>query len=199
VRPSERFEGDIVVIEPLETAHEEGLFAAGRDEEVWRYAYDYACVSRPRFHRWIADSLTEVRNGRAAVWTIRERDSGQPVGTVRYLGLRPAHDSLEIGTWLGKPWWGTGVNLETKLLLLGHAFDELGCERVELKTDVRNARSRAAIEALPAQFEGVHRRHMKLAEGWRDTASYSILTSEWPDVRATLRSRLARHTTSVAI
>jgi len=78
-------------------------------------------------------------------------------------------------------------------LLLGHDFDTLGCERVELKTDARNARSRAAMEALPAQFEGIHRRHMKVPDGWRDTAWYSIIAPEWPDVRETLRRRLARH------
>ena len=88
------------------------------------------------------------------------------------MALRPEHRSLEIGwTWLGRPWWRTGANVEAKLLLFGRAFEQLGCERVELKGDARNARSRAAMEALPARFEGVHRRHVALPDGsWRDTA-----------------------------
>jgi RimJ/RimL family protein N-acetyltransferase len=102
---------------------------------------------------------------------------------------------LEIGwTWLGRPWWRTGANVETKLLLLGRAFEVLGCERVELKTDARNTRSRAAIDALGASFEGIHRHHMRIPGGWRDTAWYSVLAAEWPGVRAGLEERLARHT-----
>ncbi|MGH3514153.1 MAG: GNAT family N-acetyltransferase [Pseudonocardiaceae bacterium] len=94
---------------------------------------------------------------------------------------------------MGKSWWRTGANVETKLLLFAHAFDTLDCERVELKTDARNARSRAAMEALPAQFEGIHRRDMKIPDGWRDTAWYSVIAPEWPAVRTALRRRLADH------
>ncbi|MBA2262245.1 MAG: GNAT family N-acetyltransferase, partial [Solirubrobacterales bacterium] len=85
------------------------------------------------------------------------------------------------------------ANVETKLLLFTRAFEQLGCERVELKTDARNARSRAAMEALPAQFEGIHRRHVKIPGGWRDTAWYSVVAPEWQQVRTALRERLARH------
>lgn len=126
---------------------------------------------------------------------IIDRASGQPIGSTRYLALRPAHHSLEVGwTWLGRPYWRTGANVEAKLLLFGRAFEQLGCERVELKCDARNARSRAAMEALPVQFEGIHRRHMALLDGgWRDTAWYSVISPEWPHVRAALRERLVRH------
>jgi RimJ/RimL family protein N-acetyltransferase len=124
-----------------------------------------------------------------------DRASGRAIGSTRYLALLREHRSLEIGwTWLGRPYWRTGVNVETKLLLLTRAFEVLGCERVELKTDVRNIRSRKATEALPALFEGIHRRHMALPDGtWRDTAWYSVIAPEWPKVRANLRRRLAEH------
>lgn len=185
-----------MVLEPLARAHEGGLFAAGQDPDVWRYltSFPNACESSERFHRWMEEALAAAEEGIEGVWVILERGSGAPIGSTRYMALRPQHHGLEIGwTWLGKRWWRTGVNVETKLLLLGHAFETLGCERVELKTNARNARSRAAMEALPAQFEGIHRHHLKIPGGWRDTAWYSIIASEWPAVRTELRSRLADH------
>jgi RimJ/RimL family protein N-acetyltransferase len=115
------------------------------------------------------------------------------VGSTRYLTLRPEHAGLEIGsTWYRRDLWGTGVNVESKLLLLEHAFERLGCRRVEFKTDARNERSRAALAALPAQFEGVFRKHMLVRGGERrDSAYYSIVDDEWPAVRASLEHRLA--------
>ncbi len=110
------------------------------------------------------------------------------IGSTRYLALRPEHRSIEIGwTWLTPAAWGTGANVEAKLLMLEHAFERLGCLRVELKTDARNERSRGAMAALPAQFEGVHRKHMLVRGGERrDSAWYSVLDDEWPAVRANL-------------
>lgn len=189
-------EGELVVVEPLAAEHEAGLLAAGRDEEVWTYlaAFPDAYETPERFHRWMQDALAETAAGREGAWAIIDRESGAPIGSTRYLALRPEHCGLEIGwTWLGRPWWRTGTNVETKLLLLDRAFALLGCERVELKTDARNALSRAAMEAMGAQFEGIHRRHMKIPGGWRDTAWYSVIAAEWPTVRAALRERLARH------
>ena len=192
-----RMEGELVVVEPLATDHEEELFRAGRDGEVWTYlsAFPDAYESRERFHRWMEEALAATAAGEEGAWAIIDRASGEAIGSTRYLGLRPEWRSLEIGwTWLGRPWWRTGANVETKLLLFGRAFDELGCERVELKCDAKNARSRAAMEALPAQFEGIHRHHMPLPDGgWRDSAWYSVIAPEWPEVRAALRQRLARH------
>lgn len=196
-RLTERVEGELVVVEPLRSAHEDALFAAGRDPDVWRYlsAFPDGCETPERFHRWMREALAATAEGSEGAWAILERAAGTPIGSTRYLALRPEHHRLEIGwTWIGKRWWRTGANVETKLLLLEHAFQTLGCERVELKTDARNARSRAAMEALPAQFEGIHRHHMKLPDGgWRDSAWYSVIAPEWPDVRAALRARLARH------
>ena len=192
-----RMEGLLVIVEPLAPEHEEGLLAAGHDREMWTYltAFPDAYETRERFHLWLEEALAATASGTEAAWAILDRASGRPIGSTRYMALRPEHRSLEIGwTWLGRLWWRTGANVETKLLLFGRAFERLGCEWVELKCDARNARSRAAMEALPAQFEGIHRRHMALPDGsWRDTAWYSVVRPEWPEVRAALRERLARH------
>ena len=107
--------------------------------------------------------------------------------------MRPADRVVEVGwTWLHPSAWRSGVNLEAKLLLFGHAFEALGCVRVELKTDARNQRSREAMAALPARFEGVMRKHMIVPTvGQRDSAYYSVVDDEWPEVRANLERRLA--------
>jgi N-acetyltransferase len=189
-------EGQLVVVEPLAPEHEPGLLAVGRDEQVWTYltASPDAYRSPERFHRWMQDALAETAAGREGAWAIIDRQSGTPIGSTRYLALRPEHRGLEIGwTWLGRPWWRSGANVETKLLLFDRAFALLGCERVELKTDAANSRSRAAMEAMGARFEGIHRRHMKIPGGWRDTAWYSVIAPEWPTVRSLLCERLARH------
>ncbi len=116
------------------------------------------------------------------------------IGSSRYLNVRRPDRVVEVGwTWLTPSAWRTGANVEAKLLMLGHAFETLGCVRVEFKTDSRNERSRAAIAALPAQFEGVMRNHMIVPDvGRRDSAYYSVIDAEWPQVRANLERRLAR-------
>ena len=121
-----------------------------------------------------------------------ERGGGKAIGSTRYLTLRPEHRGLEIGwTWNASSAWGTGANAEAKLLLLRHAFETLGCMRVEFKTDALNERSRAALEALPARFEGIFRKHMLVRDGaLRDSAYYAITDDEWPAVRANLERRL---------
>ncbi len=195
-----RMAGELVVIEPLRAEHERGLFEAGHDREMWTYltGFPNAFETPERFHRWMQEALAATAAGEEGAWAILDRASGRPIGSTRYLALRPEHRSLEIGwTWLGRPWWRTGANVETKLLLFDRAFERLGCERVELKTDARNTRSRAAMEALPAQFEGIHRRHLALPDGtWRDPAWYSVIAPEWPEVRSALWQRLAKHRVS---
>ncbi len=189
-------EGRLVLVEPLAAEHEAGLLGAGHDQDMWAYltAFPDPYRTPERFHQWMQAALAETVAGREGAWAIIDRASGAPIGSTRYLALRPEHHGFEVGwTWVGRRWWRTGANVETKLLLLDRAFEVLGCERVELKTDARNVRSRAAIEALGAQFEGVFRRHMKIPGGWRDTAWYSVIRPEWPTVRDALRARLARH------
>jgi RimJ/RimL family protein N-acetyltransferase len=118
--------------------------------------------------------------------------TGKLVGSTRYLALRPEHRGLEIGwTWLAPAHWQTGANVEAKLLMLEHAFESLGCLRVEFKTDSRNERSRAALAALPARFEGIFRKHMLVRGGERrDSAYYSIIDEEWPEVKVNLGRRI---------
>jgi N-acetyltransferase len=149
--------------------------------------------SREFFSAWFQDSLTESRAGVACVLATVDRASGEPIGSTRYLNLREAHRGLEIGaTWLSPAAWGRGANIEAKLLMLEHAFERLGCMRVEFKTDARNERSRGALAALPACFEGIFRRHMLVqGVGVRDSAYYSVIDEDWPEVRINLERRLA--------
>jgi RimJ/RimL family protein N-acetyltransferase len=188
---STRLEGEIVVLEPLALCHEEGLWAAAQHPEIWQWLAPIG-ESREYFSAWFAASLADSQAGREGVFATVDRRSGQPVGSTRYLSLREAHRGLEIGwTWLAPPAWRTGANVEAKLLMLEHAFERLGCMRVEFKTDARNERSRAALAALPAQFEGVLRRHMTMPGiGRRDSAYYSVIDDDWPQVRANLERRL---------
>jgi RimJ/RimL family protein N-acetyltransferase len=187
-----RLEGEIVVLEPLAARHEDGLFAAAQHPEIWTWLAPVG-ESREYFSTWFAASLAESEAGREGVFATIDRASGQPIGSTRYLNLREAHRGLEIGwTWLTPSTWRTGANVEAKLLMLGHAFERLECMRVELKTDARNERSRAAMAALPAQFEGVFRKHMLMpGVGVRDSAYYSVIDDDWPQVRANLARRLA--------
>jgi RimJ/RimL family protein N-acetyltransferase len=188
---STRLEGEIVVLEPLEERHEEDLFEASQHPEIWRWLAPVG-ESREYFSAWFTASLRESGAGREGVFATVDRHSGKPIGSTRYLSLREAHRGLEIGwTWLMPSAWRTGANIEAKLLMLEHAFERLGCMRVEFKTDARNERSRAALAALPAQFEGVFRRHMVMpGVGKRDSAYYSVIDEEWPGVRANLGRRL---------
>jgi RimJ/RimL family protein N-acetyltransferase len=191
-RLTTRLEGQIVVLEPLEARHEEGLLAAAQHPEIWEWLAPVG-GSRESFSAWFAASLAESEAGREGVFATIDRASGRPIGSTRYLSLREVHLGLEIGwTWLEPSMWRTGANVEAKLLMLAHAFETLGCMRVELKTDARNERSRAAMAALPAQFEGIFRKHMLVpGVGVRDSAYYSVIDDEWPAVRANLERRLA--------
>jgi RimJ/RimL family protein N-acetyltransferase len=185
-------EGQIVRLEPLDRRHEDGLFEAARDERIWRWMPYDASESRERFHAWLEDALAARSAGTEAAFATLDAGTGEPVGSTRYLALRPEHRGLEIGwTWLGPSRWKSGANVEAKLLMLEHAFERLGCLRVEFKTDARNERSRAALAALPAQFEGVFRKHMLVRGGQRrDSAYYSVIDDEWPGVRDNLRRRI---------
>jgi RimJ/RimL family protein N-acetyltransferase len=117
---------------------------------------------------------------------------GDPVGSTRYLNFEPAHRRVEIGwTWLRRSAWRTGANVEAKLLLLEHAFDRCGLQRVEFKTDARNLQTRGALLALGARFEGIFRKHMVLPSGPRDSAWYAVTDDDWPAVRERLERRLA--------
>ena len=184
-------EGRIVRLEPMTSEHEEELWLASRDPRTWRWLNVVQPRTREEWSAWMEQALRAVEAGtEIPLVTVRERDV---VGSTRFLALRPEHRSVEIGwTWLHPSAWGTGANVEAKLLQMRHAFETWGCRRVELKTDALNERARGALEALGATFEGIHRKHMLVRGGEsRDSAWYSVVDDEWPGVRALLESRLA--------
>lgn len=188
-----RLEGERVVLEPLEPSHADDLWRAAQAPEIWRWLAHIG-ERREYFDEWMRLSLEAGAEGREGVFATRDRQRGTLVGSTRYLNVRPADRVVEIGwTWLNPEAWGNGINVEAKLLMLGHAFETLECVRVELKTDARNERSRAAMSALPAQFEGILRKHMIVPDvGVRDTAYFSVIDDEWPEVRANLERRLGQ-------
>ena len=186
-------EGEIVRLEPLASRHEQGLFEAAQDERVWHWMPYDPSGSRESFHAWLEDALAASSAGTEAAFATVDVATGEPVGSTRYLALRPEHRGLEIGwTWLAPTRWQTGANVEAKLLMLEHAFERLGCLRVEFKTDSRNERSRAALAALPARFEGIFRKHMLVRGGTvRDSAWYAITDEDWPATRTNLERRVS--------
>ena len=189
---STRLEGDIVVLEPLGPKHEAGLRAAADNPEIWRWMTVHG-HDPSTFGNWLEMTLEAAAEGREVPFAIVLRRTGEVVGTSRYMSLRPEHRGLEIGyTWHTPEVWGQGVNVEAKYLLLRHAFEDLGCMRVEFKTDALNERARAALEALPARFEGIFQKHMLVRDGEvRNSAWYAITDADWPAVRANLERRIS--------
>ena len=188
-----RLAGDRVVMEPIRPDHLEGLWEAVQAPEIWDWL-THLTDSRDFFENWVTESVESWESGDRKALVTTAADSGRVLGSSSFLNYRPADDVVEIGyTWLNPEAWGTGINTEAKLLMLTHAFEVLGCARVEFKTDARNERSRAALAAIPATFEGILRNHMVVfGVGRRDSAYFSVIDSEWPDVRARLESRLVR-------
>jgi RimJ/RimL family protein N-acetyltransferase len=184
-------EGRIVRLEPLAQEHEDALWAASRDPRTWRWLSVVQPQTREDWHAFVEQALAAARDGSEIPLVTLCHE--EVVGSTRFLALRPEHGSVEIGwTWLHPSVWGTGANVEAKLLQLAHAFESWGCRRVELKTDAQNERSRGALEALGATFEGVHRKHMLVRGGEnRDSAWYSVTDDDWPAVRARLEERIA--------
>jgi RimJ/RimL family protein N-acetyltransferase len=189
----ERLEGRLVVLEPVEREHEERFWAAAQDAEIWAITSADVGGSRERFDAWWVQLRDAFAAGEEVPFATVSRADGRVVGGTRFLTLRPEHRGVEIGhTWLRSELWQTGANVEAKLLMLEHAFERCGCMRVEFKTDARNERSRKAMEALPARFEGIFRKHMLVRGGEvRDSAYYAITDDEWPEVKANLERRLA--------
>jgi N-acetyltransferase len=183
-------QGRSVRLEPLSEEHAEALWLASRDERVWRWLSVVQPRTREEWSSWMRQVLDAAVLGTEIPFaTLMNADV---VGSTRFLALKPEQRSIEIGwTWLSPTVWGTGANVEAKLLQLEYAFETLGCRRVEFKTDALNERSRLALEALGATFEGIHRKHMLVRRGEnRDSAWYSVLDDEWPAVRAHLERRL---------
>ncbi|MFG1651271.1 bifunctional pyridoxamine 5'-phosphate oxidase family protein/GNAT family N-acetyltransferase [Micromonospora sp. NPDC049275] len=186
--------GEHVLLEPLAPSHAEDLYAATTDPEVWQHLGGRQPVDATEMGNVIEAYLSACHRGERVPWVQRCAVTGAVVGTTSYYEIDPERRSVGIGhTWLGRPWWRTGINTEAKLLLLGRAFDDLGAVRVVWHTDIRNARSQAAIERLGATREGVLRMHRQRPDGsWRDTVQYSMTVDEWPNAQARLRERLLR-------
>lgn len=183
--------GHGVRLEPLDEAtHAAGLRRAAEDERLWTHMYVDARGAG--FEVWLADALGAASAGLHLPFAVLESQSGEIIGSTRYLNMDAQHRRMEIGhTWYVRRCWGTHVNPACKLLLMAHAFEVLGANRVQLRTDARNTRSRAAIARLGAAEEGVLRRHMIVRDGYvRDTVQFAVIDREWPEVRAGLEARL---------
>jgi RimJ/RimL family protein N-acetyltransferase len=183
--------GRWVQLEPLGDEHRDGLRAAADDERIW--AHTLVLARGPGFDRWFDDALAQRSAGLQVPFGVRRLADDVLVGSTSYLDPVPRHRRVEIGsTWYTPDVWESQVNPECKLLLLTHAFDALGMNRVALCTDLRNRRSQAAIEKLGATKEGILRAHMITQGGRiRDTVLYSIVRDDWPHVKAKLVARLA--------
>ncbi|MFJ5779040.1 GNAT family N-acetyltransferase [Streptomyces sp. NPDC093094] len=185
--------GRQVRLEPLAVNHLGELFeAGGGDEEVWRWQGGPTPRTQTELGGKLTALLKAAEQGRYVPFAVIHRATGQAIGWTTYMDVNAAEERLEIGsTWYGRAYWRTAVNTESKLLLLTHAFEDLGMGRVQLKTDHLNHRSQAAIEGLGARHEGVLRRHRRRPDGtWRDTVYFSILADEWPAAKERLTARL---------
>jgi RimJ/RimL family protein N-acetyltransferase len=188
LRPAEPLQGQIVRLETIDERHREGLRAAAeRNPQIHRFTNLYSFG----FDRWF-DMALATENEVPFVVIVAD----QPAGSTRFGNIEPLHRRAEIGwTWLERNQWGTGVNVETKFLLLSRAFDDWGAMRVEFKTDARNLRVRGALLGIGATFEGIFRKHMVLPDSIRDSAWYAITDDDWPAVKEMLEAKIARHVT----
>ena len=193
LRPT-TLEGHGVRLEPLAATHRDALAAEAKDGDLWNLWF--TSVPAPdRVERYISDALDGQKAGHMLPWAVKDLGTNTIVGSTRYHDIIATADRVEIGyTWYAKSRQRTHVNTACKVLLLGHAFDKVGCKVVGLRTDNFNFASQRAIEALGAKKDGVIRHHHARPDGTvRDTVVYSILATEWPDVKRHLERRLARH------
>jgi N-acetyltransferase len=187
-------EGRYVRLEPLQRAHLAGLVEVGLDPDLWRWIPTQVRTTE-EMSAYIETALEEQERGISLPFAQVEKSSRRVIGSTRYGNIERAHRRVEIGwTWVAGSWQRTAVNTEAKYLLLRHAFETLGCNRVELKTDSLNERSRAAILRIGAREEGTFRNHMITSTGRiRHTVYFSIIDSEWPGVQARLEAILNSH------
>jgi len=180
--------GRQVRLEPLAGRHVDALVRNGAEAEVWRWSPAMRTDPRESVRAWCDAVMPMHARGEMAAFAIVDLARGEAVGGTTLFDYSEANRRVEIGyTWLAKTAWRSALNTECKLLLLRHAFEELGMNRVQLKTDARNVRSQAAIARLGAVREGVLRAHMVMPDGWvRDSVMFSIVAAEWPAVKARL-------------
>ena len=186
--------GKYVRLEPMSEAHVLALTEIGVGQAFWHFMLYGDINSADDMQHWVRNILSRAEKGTDLPFVAIHLESGRVAGATRYLNIMPKDRGLEIGgTWYGPEFQRTAVNTECKYLLLRHAFEMLGCIRVQLKTDLRNERSQKAIERIGAVKEGVLRNHMILPDGHiRHSVFYSILDTEWPDVRKRLEEMLFR-------
>ena len=187
--------GDFVVLEPLQISHTSGLFEVlNSDVSIWDLRPIYPPKSFQEMEELIKKDLEIQKNGSSLAFTQVERKSGEIVGSTSFMKIDVSNSTLEIGkTWITKHWQRTGINTEAKFLLLRHAFEILKVSRVQLRTDLRNLQSQAAIERLGAIREGVFRKDLLIREGYfRDTVMYSILSDEWHSIRERLTTLMQK-------
>jgi N-acetyltransferase len=186
-------EGRVVRLEPLGREHHAALAAVGLDPDLWRWI-PVPVRTEEEMAAYVETALADRAGGLSLPFVTVARQSGRVIGCTRYANIERTHRRLEIGwTWVARPWQRSAVNTEAKYLMLQHAFETLGCIRVELKTDELNERSRNAILRIGAKQEGIFRNHMIAASGRiRNSVYYSIVESEWPTVKLRLQHMLAR-------
>ena len=186
-------EGKHVRLEPLTQAHHAQLCEVGLDDELWRLTT--TIIRTPEdMKKYIDAAAKDFSDGKALPFAIIEKTSGKAVGSTRFGNIDTIHRRVEIGwTWIARQWQRTFINTEAKYLLLSHAFDTLGCMRVEFKTDSTNSRSRNALTRIGAIEEGVFRNHMIMPGGRiRHSVYFSIIDSEWNEVKRELEKKLAK-------
>lgn len=186
--------GKHVRLEPMTEDHIPSLAEIGVGQPFWHFMLYGDMNSADDMRNWVLDILEREKRGTDLPFVAIHLESGHVAGATRYLNIMPKDRGLEIGgTWYGPEFQRTVVNTECKYLLLSHAFETLGCIRVQLKTDLRNERSQKAIERIGAVREGVLRNHMILPDGhYRHSVFYSILDTEWPDVKKRLEAMMGR-------
>jgi RimJ/RimL family protein N-acetyltransferase len=186
-------EGSRVRLEPLEDRHLEDLARVAYDDAVWRWITGLP-MDEQGLRAWFDQTRANAEAGTEVPFASIDPDTGRAIGSTRFMTITPEHRRLEIGwTWVGTAYQRTGANRAAKYLQLKHAFEMLDAERVEFKTHARNERSRGALLGIGATFEGVLRHHTIMPDGSnRDSAFYSVLAAEWPDVKARLEALLAR-------
>jgi len=186
-------EGSVVRLEPIRRGHAQLFWDVAKNdvEDIFRWI-PYSMKTREDFEKLVDKAFVEQDRGESVVFATVERGSGKTIGSTRFMNIDRANKRVEIGsTWIAPAWQQTAVNTEAKYLMLRHAFEVWGCIRVELKTDALNKKSRNAILRIGAKEEGTLRRHLVTSTGRvRDTVYFSILDSEWPEVKARLESKL---------
>lgn len=189
-------EGKLVRLEPLSMDHLPALAAISLNPQIWRWMAD-RMESEDHLRRYIETAVDLATAGAVMPWATRSMKDNRIIGSTRFADIQPAHRTLEIGwTWMHPDYQRSGINVEAKYMQLRHAFEMMGARRVAFKTHHQNLKSQTAIQALGAKHEGVFRNHVIMPDGSpRHSYWYSIIDKEWPEVKARLEARMAKHST----